>query len=223
MSLLVIEGLDGSGKGTQTALLCAALSEKGYPVRKITFPDYDEPSSALVRMYLDGAFGENPADVNPYAASTFYAVDRFASYQRFWKDAYQKGDVIIADRYTTSNMIYQTEKLHRTEWGAFCRWLSDFEFEKLCLPKPDAVLYLDMLPEISQRLLLKRYGGDQQKKDIHEKNQMFLSSCRECAMYAAGEYNWEVISCFSGMDPLPVEEIQHLVMEKAMEVLNPIC
>ena len=223
MSLIVLEGLDGSGKGTQTALLFEALIKQGYSVRKISFPDYREPSSALVRMYLDGAFGEDPAQVSPYAASAFYAVDRFASYQRFWKDAYQAGEVILADRYTTSNMIYQAEKLPEESRNAFYRWLSDLEFDKFQLPKPDAVFYLDMLPEISQQLLLKRYGGDSQKKDIHEKDSQYLAACRMCAAGAAKACGWTVIPCFDGDVPLPIEEVHQMILKKTLEVLNPIC
>lgn len=223
MSLIVIEGLDGSGKGTQASLLYDRLQQARFPVKRITFPDYQEPSSALVRMYLNGDFGENPSDVNPYAASTFYAVDRYASYHRFWQTAYHNKSIIIADRYTTSNIIYQMGKLPPAEWEAFCSWLYDFEFQKLCLPKPDLVIYLDMLPEISQRLLLHRYGGDLQKKDIHERNQAFLTSCRKCAMYAVEKYQWSVIPCFQNGEPVSVDKIAGLVWEKVMEVLEPIC
>ena len=114
--LIVIEGLDGSGKATQTALLCEALEKMGKKIRRITFPDYKEPSSALIKMYLGGEFGDDPGAVNAYAASSFYAVDRFASFIKFWKDFYLAGGLVIADRYATSNAIYQMGKLPKSGW-----------------------------------------------------------------------------------------------------------
>ena len=133
----MIEGLDGSGKETQTKLLCEALSSRKIAFQKISFPDYQNPSSSLVRMYLNGDFGNQPGDVNAYAASSFYAVDRFASYRRYWKKAYDRGDLIIADRYTTSNLVFQLPKVEKEKWGEFLKWLEDYEYEKLGLPKPD--------------------------------------------------------------------------------------
>ena len=164
MSLIVLEGLDGSGKGTQAQLLYEALSARYGRVRKITFPDYDSPSAALVKMYLNGDFGKNPEEVNAYAASAFYAVDRYASFQIDWKADYEGGVPILADRYTTSNMIYQLGKLPRTEWENYLSWAQDFEYDKLGLPRPDLVLFLDMPVEVSQALLLGRYHGDEEKR-----------------------------------------------------------
>ena len=115
MSLIVLEGLDGSGKTTQLPLLEALLAQKG-PVKTISFPDYRSPSSALVKMYLAGAFGSAPGDVNPYAAGAFYAVDRYASYQTSWRREYEAGVTILAARYVTSNQIYQMEKLPPCQW-----------------------------------------------------------------------------------------------------------
>ncbi len=212
--LLVVEGLDGSGKATQTALLCRALEEMGNKVRRVSFPDYEQPSSALVRMYLGGEFGADPAAVNAYAASSFYAVDRFASYVRFWKADYESGAVIVADRYATSNMIYQLEKLPENERDSFLHWLEDFEYCKLGIPRPDFVLYLDMPPEISQRLLSERYGGDEAKKDIHEKNRKYLENCRASAQYAAQKLGWQVINCACGDHPKTIEEIHGEVMRR---------
>ena len=159
MALIVIEGLDGSGKGTQSAKLAEYATEHG-GARKITFPDYDSPSSALVKMYLAGDFGKEAGAVNAYAASTFYAVDRFASYQTQWKEEYLVGKTIIADRYVTANMVYQLSKLPESEWDGFLHWLEDLEYEKLGLPRPDRVLYLDVPPTVSQKLLQNRYHGD---------------------------------------------------------------
>ncbi|CCX37596.1 thymidylate kinase [Clostridium sp. CAG:1013] len=220
MSLIVLEGLDGSGKGTQTALLAQALVKRGYPLRQVTFPDYDSPSSALVRMYLDGEFGSDPGDVNAYAASAFYAVDRFASFRRDWKTDYDRGSVILCDRYVTSNMVYQMGKAPREEWDQYLAWTEDFEYGKLGLPKPDLVLFLDMPVEVSQKLLLQRYHGDSGKKDIHESHLEFLRSCGECARYAGERLHWKVIPCAKEGEPLPVEEIHQTVLHQVEAVLH---
>ena len=220
MSLIVLEGLDGSGKGTQTALLAQALVKRGYPLRQVTFPDYESPSSALVRMYLDGEFGSDPGDVNAYAASAFYAVDRFASFRRDWKTDYDRGSVILCDRYVTSNMVYQMGKAPREEWDQYLAWTEDFEYGKLGLPKPDLVLFLDMPVEVSQKLLLQRYHGDSGKKDIHESHLEFLRSCGECARYAGERLHWKVIPCAKEGEPLPVEEIHQTVLHQVEAVLH---
>ena len=213
MALVVLEGLDGSGKGTQTGLLRQGLEDRGIPVRQVTFPDYQSPSSALVKMYLGGEFGTDPEDVNAWAASTFYAVDRYASYQKDWKKDYQAGTLILCDRYATSNLVYQMGKLPREQWGQYLAWVEDLEYEKLGIPRPDAVLYLDMPIEISQKLLLSRYQGDSGKKDIHESHLEFLRSCRECARFAGERLGWQVISCENGGEPLQVEDIRRAVAE----------
>lgn len=207
MALVVIEGLDGSGKGTQTALLYDYAATRG-KARKINFPDYSSPSSALVKMYLSGAFGNDAEAVNAYAASTFYAVDRFASYQTSWKTDYLAGQLILADRYTTSNLVFQLCKLPRNAWDSFIDWLEDFEYEKLALPRPDRVLYLDVAPEVSQGLLSHRYGGDDTQKDIHEKNIGFLTHCRACALYAAEKLHWTVLDCVRDGAMRSIDDIQ---------------
>ena len=204
--LIVVEGLDGSGKATQTALLEQALQQK-QTVRRVSFPDYKEMSSALVKMYLNGDFGSAPQSVNAYAASSFYAVDRYASYKRCWQRDYESGAVILADRYVTSNAIYQMVKLPKEEWMPFLHWLSDYEYDKLGLPRPDRVIYLDMPPEASQKLLLKRYAGDESKKDIHEASLAFLLKCREAACFAAEAWGWCRITCAENGEPKPVEVI----------------
>lgn len=216
MSLIVIEGLDGSGKATQTKLLCEALERQGKTVKAISFPDYDSPSSSLIKMYLNGAFGEDPACVGAYAASSFYAVDRYASFIRSWREDYLHKDVIVADRYTTSNMIYQQEKLPVHEREEFLSWLEIYEYEKLGIPRPDLVLYLDMDPQISQNLLYKRYGGIEEKKDIHEKNIAFLQACRECALYAASRFQWTVVPCVKDGAVRPVEQIHEEIKKRIL-------
>ena len=173
-TLIVIEGLDGSGKSTQVELLKQRLISKNIPVRQIKLPDYDDPSSTLVKMYLNGGFGKKADDVNIYAASSFYAVDRFASYKRHWEKDYLGGTVIIADRYTTSNAVHQSVKLPESEWDGYLSWLTDYEYVKMRIPKPDAVVFLDMPVDISQKLMSKRYGGNESKKDIHEADVDYL-------------------------------------------------
>lgn len=206
--LIVIDGLDGSGKATQSGLLVKKMAEhnpKG--ARLVSFPDYESPSAALVKMYLAGEFGGSAGDVNAYAASSFYAVDRYASYRRHWEEDYKAGRDILADRYATSNMIHQMGKLPREEWDGFLAWVKEFEYGKLGLPKPDRVLFLDMDPSLSERLLSARYQGDEGKKDIHEADREYLRCCRESALYAAGREGWTVIHCDGDGRVLPIEEI----------------
>jgi dTMP kinase len=208
--LIVFEGIDGSGKSTQFRRICARLESEGRHFKKLTFPRYQEQSSALIRMYLGGAFGENPGDVNAYAASTFYAVDRFASYIQDWREAYLAGSLILADRYTTSNAIHQMAKLPFKEWDSYLAWLEQYEYELLSLPRPDVVAFLDMPPAVSQRLLSRRYAGDESRKDIHERNCAYLEGCRRSAVYAAERLGWKVIPCAESEDaeePYPESEI----------------
>ena len=204
---IVIEGLDGSGKATQTEILRKKLVSEGKTVRKLTFPDYDNESSALVKMYLGVEFGSNPDDVNAYSASAFYTVDRIASYLKFWKEDYEKLDYILADRYSTSNIIYQMSKLNKSEWDSFIEFQEDFEYNKIKVPKPDLIIYLDVEPDVSQRLLSTRYSGDESKKDLHEKNISFLLECRTSALYAVEKLGWKKISCTRGGEMRTVEDI----------------
>lgn len=205
--LIVIEGLDGSGKATQTQKLYEYLISLNQQVLKITFPDYDSPASSLVKMYLNGELGDKPSDVNAYAASSFYAVDRVASYLKSWKKDYESGKTILCDRYATSNIIYQMSKMPQNQWDSFMDWQYDFEHDKLGLPAPDRVIYLDVEPEVSQKLMLKRYNGDESKMDLHEKNVDFLLSCRKSALYAADRLNWKVISCCESGEMKTIENI----------------
>ncbi len=211
---IVIDGLDGSGKATQAQLLSDYVTQQGIQNRLLSFPNYKSDSSALVKMYLGGQLSENPSDVNPYAAASFYACDRYIGFLTDWEKNYSKGDILIADRYVSSNAIHQMVKLPREEWDSFLHWLEDYEYQKLGLPRPDQVLYLDMLPEISQRLLLNRYGGEETKKDIHELHRDFLVSCREAAMYAAKKQGWSVLRCDDGIAPYPIETIFHWIKQE---------
>lgn len=206
--LIVIEGLDGSGKGTQAAELAKNLAAGGAPVRKVSFPDYASDSSALVKMYLSGQFGKDPQDVNAYAASTFYAVDRFASFKRDWGGFYEGGGVVVADRYTTSNAVHQCSKLPQEQWDAFLAWLFDFEYHLLGIPSPDLVVYLSVDPAVSQRLMTGRYQGDESRKDIHEGNLAYLRRSRLAAEYCSSRLGWRQIECCRGGQMRTVEAIQ---------------
>ena len=211
--IMVIDGLDGCGKSTQLDLLNKALEGEGVNYRQISFPDYSQPSSALVKMYLGGELGGSPAEVNAYAASSFYAVDRYASYKCFWHDDYQNNVPIVAARYTTSNAIHQMTKCPEDEWDTYLEWLEHYEYDLLGLPRPDKVIFLDMPLEVSQKLLEKRYDGDCGKKDIHERDTTYLVNCRKAALFAAEKLGWIVVPCSKDGDPLPMEEIHRCLLE----------
>lgn len=193
--LIVIEGLDGCGKSTQLNLLEEYFKTKNMPVHTVSFPAYDLPSCQPVKMYLNGEFGDKPGDVNGYAASTFYAIDRYASYKLQWQNLYQNGATILAGRYVTSNIIHQCSKLDEAQWPEFINWLNDLEYEKMGIPKPDCVLFLDVPIEVSQGLLNGRYQSNGGKKDIHESDIEYLKNCRKAALYAAKHNHWTVINC----------------------------
>lgn len=217
--MIVIEGLDGSGKSTQVELLKQRLIDNNIKLRQIKLPDYDNKSSTLVKMYLGGEFGSNPTDVNIYSASLFYAVDRYASFKNIWGDDYKNGTLILADRYTTSNAVHQTVKLPKNEWDKYLDWLFHTEYEMMEIPAPDAVIYLDMDVDISQRLMSKRYDGVETKKDVHEANVEYLKSCREAALYAADRFNWNVVKCFEGDEPLPIDVIGDKIFNIVKEII----
>ncbi len=205
--LIVIEGLDGSGKATQAKLLFEYCQQKGLPVRKVSFPNYGSDSSALVRMYLAGQFGTKPEDVNAYAASSFYAVDRYADYKKDWEEFYLNGGIVIADRYTTSNAVHQCSKLPREQWDEFLKWLFDYEYRLLGIPAPAVTIYLHVDPEVSQRLMTARYAGDEGKKDIHEKDVAYLKRSQEAAQYCRTALGWQMIECCKDGQMRTIEEI----------------
>ena len=217
--LIIIEGLDGSGKSTQVKLLEDYFTENKINYKKIKLPDYDSPSSTLVKMYLGGEFGKSADDVNAYAAGAFYAVDRFASYKLGWGQDYENGTVILADRYATSNSIYQMEKLDESQWNDYLDWSADFEYNKIGIPRPDVVIYLDMPVEISQCLMSARYNGDEGKKDVHEVDVQFLEKCRKSALYTADRQGWNVVPCSDGEKPLSIEEIHNKIIKIVEEEL----
>lgn len=192
--LIVFEGTDGSGKSTQFELLAKRLEAEQIGFQRLRFPQYEEPSSALIRMYLGGAFGDDPEAVNAYAASTFYAVDRYASYQRVWKDYYQGGGFVVSDRYTTSNAVHQGSKVPEGERAEFFRWLYDLEYDRMGLPRPDLVVLLDMPVELSEQLMRKREQSTGTHADIHERDEDYLKKCRDVALHAAKYYGWRTVS-----------------------------
>lgn len=193
--LIVIEGLDGSGKGTQTKLLFDELIANGINAQKVSFPNYESDASAPVKMYLNGDFGKTAQDVNAYAASVLYSVDRFASYKTEWGDFYHNGGIIVSDRYTTSNAVHQCSKLPKEEWQNYLQWLFELEYNKISIPKPDMVIYLSVDPIVSQELLLKRYDGNEAKKDIHERDVEYLKKSRMAAEFCAEYCGWIKIEC----------------------------
>ena len=217
--LIVIDGLDGSGKSTQLARLDGYLQKSGIRYKQICFPDYEQPSSALVKMYLAGEFGAQADAVNAYAASSFYAVDRYASYKKFWQADYESDTLIVAARYTTSNAIHQMSKLPQADWDGYLHWLEEYEYGRLGLPRPDAVLFLDMPPAVSQQLLSHRYQGDESKKDIHERDQAYLRECRKCALYAAQKGGWHLISCGDQAGPFSESAITDQIIACVKDVM----
>ena len=218
--LIVLEGLDGSGKTTQLACLLARLSAKKLPARRVKLPNYESEACAPIKMYLRGDFGSNPGDVNAYAASAFYAVDRFASYQLEWKSDYLGGAFILCDRYATSNLYHQATKLPRAQWAEFTRWAEELEYERMGIPKPDLVIYLDMPLARSQSLLCERYHGDEQRKDIHERDLAYLALCREAALFAAENLGWTVLPCTEGERMLSIEELSERIFACAAPLLE---
>lgn len=218
--LIIFEGLDGSGKGTQTKLTADHLRQRGADLRQITFPNYESNSSALVKMYLAGEFGEHPDDVNAYAASSFYAVDRFASYKTDWGEFYREGGLVLSDRYTTSNAVHQAVKCAPQERESFLRWLDDFEHDKLGLPRPDLVLYLDMPTQRAVELLRRREADTHTKADIHELDTGYLAACRDSALEAARLLGWKVVPCVDDKGELrSVEDIHQEIWSLAAPLL----
>ncbi|MBR2079449.1 MAG: deoxynucleoside kinase [Clostridia bacterium] len=211
--IIVIEGLDASGKDTQSRLLQERLNKEGYETYKLDLPYYDDPSSTLVKMYLGGELGDKPSDVNAYAASTFYAVDRYASFKKHWQKEYESDKIIVANRYTTSNASHQMTKLSEDEWDSYLQWLFEFEYKKMGIPEPDCVIFLDMPVEISQKLLMKRYEGDSAKKDVHERDVEYLKACHRAAEYASRKLSWNVILCGENMEPFSFEYISDKVYD----------
>ncbi|GAA0743901.1 dTMP kinase [Clostridium oceanicum] len=214
--LIVIEGTDGSGKATQSKRLYEKLLARNEKIKKIEFPNYESKSSELIKMYLSGEFGNDPESVNAYAASTFYAVDRFASYKKEWEEFYNDGGIVLADRYTTSNIIHQAVKIEeKEEREKFLKWLWDLEFEKMGLPVPDSVIFLDMPPKYSENLMSSRknkFTGEKEK-DIHEKNLEYIEKSYNNAKDVAKKYDWHIINCIKDNRVKDIEEINKEILD----------
>lgn len=213
--LIVFDGLDGSGKETQSKILEESLIEKNFDVKRVEYPNYRSSSSSLVRLYLDGFIGKNPFDVNAYATSSFYASDHYISFVKEWKKEYEDDYIIIADRYVSSNIIHQMAKLEKKEWESFLNWLYDYEFKKLKLPIEDILIYLDVDVEISSKLIEKRNF----KKDIHETNLFYLEKCRDAAFFAAKNLNWKIVRCCENKKILKKEEIARMVNNLVLKII----
>lgn len=218
---IVIDGLDGSGKGTQSEILARRLEAAGKRVKLLSFPMYEKKSSTLVKMYLDGELGPNPKDTNAYAASMFFAADRYVSYRTEWRaDIEDPETIVIANRFTTANAVHQLSKMPREEWDEFLTWLWDFEYGKLGIPHPDLVIYLEMTPEISAELVNHRSETTGAVKDIHELDASHLKSSYAAAMYSSEKLGWQRIRCYEGEKPLAIETISDEVADRVGAALG---
>ena len=218
--LIVIEGTDGSGKSTQFRMLWEHLQADGVTFQHIVFPRYKEESSALIRMYLGGQFGNKPSDVNAYVASSFFAVDRFASYKMDWGKWDEEGGLVLSDRYTTSNAVHQASKEPEEKQDAFLKWLYDFEYDKLGLPCPDLIIYLDVPTDFTDKLLRGREADTNTKADIHEQDLHYLATCRKTGKKAAEFYGWTVINCVKDGSMRSIEDIHQEIYRHVKNCLE---
>lgn len=218
--LIVIEGTDGSGKSTQFQLLIQRLSRENREFKCLEFPRYSEPSSTLIKMYLGGEFGSRPSDVNSYAASTFYAVDRYASYKQDWGQWYEQGGLVLTGRYTTSNAVHQASKEQGEKQAAFLKWLYEFEYGLLGLPRPDLTIYLDVPIDFTERLMRRREQDTHTKADIHEKDTDYLMACRRTGRAAAEFYGWTVIDCVRDNAMRSLEDIHEEIYAHVKKLLE---
>ncbi len=218
--LFIIEGIDGSGKTTQVSLLRQKLQDAGKSVFQIKLPNYGSPACAPVEQYLSGAYGAEADSVNAYAASAFFAVDRFAYYKTVWGSEYDKGTVILSDRYVSSNLLHQCAKLPEDQRKEYMDWLNDFEYDKMGSPRPDAVFYLDVPPKVTGNLMTGRYEGDESKKDIHERDQEYLRRCYQMGLYCCENLGFHRITCLDEQgNMLPKEVISEQIFRKIEHLL----
>lgn len=212
---IVIDGLDGSGKGTQTDILVEALKKEGKRVRTLSFPIYENDSSLFVRMYLDGKLGKNPSDTNAFVASMFFACDRYISYKTDWlNDILDPDTYVVANRYTSANAVHQLSKLPKEEWNDFLKWLWDFEFSKIGLPVPDLTLYLELPPVLSLSLVRSRSAETGRKMDIHELDTSYMEKCYDAALYSCKELNWKRIKCYNGDTIRTIDDISKEILDE---------
>ena len=217
--LIVLEGIDGSGKSAQYRRLTARFEREGLDYHSIVFPRYDQESSALIRMYLNGDFGSMPDDVIVYASSIFYAVDRYASYMTDWKAYYQSGGVVLSDRYTTSNAVHQGAKLPPEEQPRFFDWLYDLEYVKLGLPRPDLVIFLDVDLATSEARMHRRQLKTGKSGDIHERDTEYLQLCLDTGHRAAAHYGWRVVDFMKDGKEREVDEKHEEIYQIVRELL----
>lgn len=220
--LIVIEGTDSSGKETQTKKLYERLANEVEKVRKISFPNYESPACEPVKMYLAGAFGDNALNINPYPVSTMFAIDRYASYKMDWESFYNAGGIIVTDRYTTSNMVHQASKIENIdEKSKYLGWLEDLEYNKMRIPKPDLVIFLNMPTEMAVKLMEARKNKitGEEKKDIHEKDTSYLKKSYDNACDIAKKYNWQEIKCVENKRLKTIEEIGEEIYTLVKEIL----
>ena len=221
--LFVIDGTDGSGKQTQSSLLKERLQKDGIDFKSVSFPNYDSPTSTLVKMYLEGDFGENQKDVSPYIASTFYAADRYATFKKDFEEYYNNGGIIIADRYTTSNMIHQAGIIKdKREREKFLKWLWDFEFNLYGLPIPTEVIFLNMPPDYTEKLIQDRENKitHEKQKDIIEKNKQNTIDAYNNALELVKKYNWYEIKCVKDEKIRTIEDINDEIYELVKKKIN---
>ena len=218
--LIVIEGTDGSGKSTQFRLLTQHLQAENRAFQQLVFPQYAEPSSSLIRMYLRGEFGSNPSDVNAYAASTFFAVDRYASYKKVWGQWYEQGGLVVSDRYTTSNAVHQASKEPEEKQRAFLKWLYELEYDHMGLPRPDLVIYLDVPTDFTEMLLRSREQITNTHADIHEADTAYLATCRRTGRAAAAFYGWTVVQCVQDGKMRTMEDIHEEIYRHVAKCLE---
>ena len=218
--LIVLEGTDGSGKATQARLLLQSLKEWGVSCREIDFPRYGSPFAEPANLYLHGALGDRPGDVNACAASVMFAVDRFASYKEDWGGFYEAGGVVVANRYTTSNAVHQAAKLPREERRPYLDWLFDLEYRRLGLPEPDLVVYLDMPTEAANRLMRCRERQTNTRADIHEQDGDYLRRCRESAREIGAAQGWVLVDCAAGGLPRTPEDIHREIAAIVRDCLS---
>ena len=215
--LFVIDGTDGSGKQTQFDKLKERLSKDGVEYKTVSFPNYDSPSSSLVKMYLSGEFGTNAQEISPYIASTFYAADRYATFQTGYKEYYENGGIILADRYTTANMVHQAGKIKdKEERDKFLKWLWDFEFKLYGLPIPTEVFFLNMPTEYALKLMENRKNKitKEEKKDIHERNPEHMKDAYNEACKLSKKYNWKEIKCVKDGKIRTIEDIHEEIYQE---------
>lgn len=222
-NLIIIEsGSDASGKATQTKKLYERLLKDGYNIKKVEYPNYQSESSALVKMYLRGDFGDKPSDVDPYVSSTFYAADRYASYKTQWEEFYNSGGIVIADRYTTSNMVHQASKIDEKDRDKYLDWLTDYEFNMYKIPKPDCVIFLDVPIEFSKKLMENRknkFTGED-KKDIHESDIKYLEKSYNNSLYIADKYDWKKINCVENNELRSIDSIHEEIYQVVINTIK---